>query len=176
MPLYDADKLLEQLDMVFAPLPEAERELMKSLARREMVETPIITMATKRSWVDAWEDEQTKAKHPAGYHVMTWRVGHGSPQNGEAIIFAMLLVDVVTVHVYSFAPVKEDGTGKDSVIWFKEIVFNPDTTFGPLAGEALVLDWARLLQTEEEHEQFMEAREGAIEKGVAAAAAAAKPS
>jgi hypothetical protein len=177
MPLYDADNLLEQLEFILAPLPPAERDLLKRLAQREMIETPVITLATQQMWVDAWEHPETKEKHPGGYQMLSWRVGHTSPQNPEAMIFAMLLVDVNTVHVYSFAAVK-DETEKESVIWFKETLFKPSSTFGPLAGEALVLDWAKLLQDEDEYDDFMEKREAAIGTGVeaAAAGASAKPS
>ena len=178
MPVRDADKLLEQLDMILAPLDADSREMMKELARREMVENPVTTMITKRVWVKGWEeeDETTKQKRtiPSGYHSLSWTIGHSSPQNPEALIFAIFIVDVLTAHVFSFAPVKTDDD-KDTVIWFKEIVPHFDTAFGPVAGEALVLDWARLLQDEDEHEAFMEGRSDAIEKGKVAAAAGARP-
>lgn len=176
MPVSDAENLLEQLDMILAPLDAESRELMKELARREMVENPVTTLVTKRVWVNGWEDKDEAGavkQHPAQWHTLAWRIGHSSPQNPEAIIFAMLVVDVVTVHVFSFAPVKTDDD-KDTVIWFKEVVLNPDATFGPCAGEALVLEWARLLQDEDEHEEFMEERAKALEKGKAAAAAGAR--
>jgi hypothetical protein len=173
MPVRDADKLLEQLDMILAPLDDDSRDLMKEWARREMVENPVTTMITKRCWVKGWEEEDDKGQKrtiPSGYHSLTWQIGHSSPQNPEALVFAIFIVDVVTAHVFSFAPVKTEDD-KDTVIWFKEIVLNPDTTFGPVAGEALVLDWARLLQDEDEHEQFMEGRTDALEKGKAGVAA-----
>jgi hypothetical protein len=163
MPISDADKLVEQLDLILAGMPAAEREVMKEWARREMVTHPVVTLATKKTWVDGWTEERdgkSPVQHPSGYRSLTWNVGHQSPQNPEAIIFAMMIVDLVHVHVFSFAPVAdEEGQPKDRVIWFKEVIFQPDTTFGPVAGEALFMDWARLLQSDEEYEEFLAGRE-----------------
>lgn len=169
MPVTDADELLKNLDtLVLAPMPAHERELMKGWAAREMVEKPIVTLVTKKVWVDAYEDEQTHQKVPGGHRSLNWRMGHSSPQNPEAIIFAMMIVDVVNVHVFSFANVKTDDD-KETVIWFKEIIHEPETTFGPVTGEALFLDWALLLQDEDEHAEFMEERAKVMEKASARA-------
>lgn len=152
MPLTDADEFMKQLEIILAPIPEGNKAIMKEWARREIVLGSPIVLATKKSWIDAY-DAANGATVPAGYHVLSWRVGHASPQNPAAIVFAMFDVPAsnggpTEIHVYSF------DTSGDGVAWFKEKVFQPDTTFGPLTGEGLFEDLRALLATEEEEEEL----------------------
>lgn len=160
-PLSDAETFLKELDAVLSPLPEANRELMKAWAAREMVMAPVITKTTARVWVDAYTSTDGK-NHPAGYHTLEWRMAAASPQNPEALIFAMMQVDGDHVHVFSFAPVKMEGD-VEGILYFKEILYRPETTFGPMSGEALFEEFKRYLATDEEREELAEAEEKAAE-------------
>jgi hypothetical protein len=164
MPIPDADSLLEQLDKnVLAPIPEANRRLMLEWARRELVLGSPIQLATKRMWVDSYTDNGTTV--PATWRTMAWRVGVSSPQHPDAVIFAMFDVPstaeggATEIHVYSFEP--GDGGG---VSWFKEKLFNPDTTWGQVTGEALFEDMRQIMATEEENEAIDKAQEAAAER------------
>lgn len=169
MPLSDAEKFLTELDAVLTPLPASNRELMKAWAAREMVMAPVITKTTAKVWVDEYTEEGGK-KRPAGYHTLEWRMAAASPQNPEAVIFAMMQVDGDHVHVFSFAPVKLEGSDETGFLYFKEILYHPETTFGPMSGEALFEEFKRYLATEEEREELAEAEDKAAE-----AAAKAQP-
>lgn len=175
MPFSDKDELLKQLDMILAPMPANERELMKAWAGRELVEKPIIMMMTARLWVPEYEKDGQK--HPAGVRSVEWRIGNPSPQNPDALIFAMVPVgEPAEVHVFSFAPVPvEEGSEEMTVVWFHETIFHPDTIFGPITGEALFEEFARLLLDEDEHEDFMSKREAFIERALREQRAAARP-
>jgi hypothetical protein len=157
MPLTDAETFLSQLDQILAPLPEANRELMKGWAAREMVMTPVITRTTCRVWVDAYADKE--GQHPAGFRTLTWNMGKASPQNPEALIFAMLSVDTDHVHVFSFVPVQTDG--QEAMLYFREVLYKPEMTFGPMGGEALFEEFCNLLATDEEKEEVAKAEEKA---------------
>lgn len=166
MPFSDKDELLKQLDMILEPMPENERELMKAWAGRQLVEKPIVMLMTARLWVDEYEKDGKK--YPAGVRSLEWRIGNPSPQNPEAIIFAMIPVgEPAEVHVFSFAPVPvEEGSEKMTVVWFHETVFHPDTIFGPITGEALFEEFALLLLDDDEHEDFMAKREDFIRRAL----------
>ena len=168
MPFEDKDKLLEQLDLILAPMPTNERELMKAWVGRQLVEKPIVMLMTARLWVDEYEKDGKK--HPAGVRSLEWRIGEPSPQNPAALIFAMIPVgEPAEVHVFSFSPVPIDETkpdGETTVVWFHETIFHPDTIFGPITGEALFEEFAMLLLDDDEHEDFMAKREEFIRKAL----------
>lgn len=164
MPIADADALMEQLEKnVLGPIPEGNKRLMLEWARRELVLGSPIQLATKRMWVDAYE--ANGATVPSTWRTMAWRVGVSSPQHPDAIIFAMFDVPSTAeggpteIHVYSFEPGENGG-----VAWYKEKLFNPDTTWGQLTGEALFEDMRQIMATEEENEAIEKAEDAAAER------------
>jgi len=148
----ETDQFVAMLDTVLAPIPEAQRELMKRWAEREIASTAIITRATARLWVDAYLDDAEK-EHPAGWRMVNWAVGAASPSNPGAVIWAMLQTDVAHVGVYSFQLVKDEA-GEEGVVYFKERIYEPSTTYGPVTTSALFEEFSRYFATEEELEKL----------------------
>lgn len=161
--LESTDNIVQMLRTILDPLPELEKEMIARWAQREAVSAALITVATQRVWVNAYEKDGKMV--PAGYHTLTWEAGGASPSNGSATIFAMLQADDEHVHVYSAAVTKTAGSEDVSVQYYREVLFRPATVFGPITGEALFEEFANYFATEEEQEQIEKARVQAEEKG-----------
>jgi hypothetical protein len=155
--LENTENIVTMLKTILDPLPEHEKEMIARWAQREAVSSALITVATQRTWVNAYEKDGKL--HPAGYHTLTWEAGAPSPHNANATIFAMLQADDEHVHIYSAAMTKVAGSEDVSVQYFREVLFHPDTVFGPMTGEALFEEFCNYFATEEEQEKIDKVRE-----------------
>lgn len=159
----DGDEIAAMLGTVLDPIPEKKRTLMIEWAKREIQTRPMIIQASARVWVNAYsykDDAGAEHRVEAGFSSLTWAVGQPSPQNPNATIFAMLLDDgpgaqgpQSKIAVYSFVSVKVEGSDDVGIQYFKEIVYRPDTTFGPISGEGLFLEFFDFFATDDEREE-----------------------
>ena len=147
-----ADEMMKMLDTVLVGVSQERRDIMKQWAHREMTQKPLIQQATSRQWVNQYTDEKTGRTVAAGFHTLRWEVGQPSPSNPGALIFAMLQVDDDHVKVFSFQLVEYEG--KDTAVYFHETLYQPDTTYGPIAADALFEEFANFFATEEEMEKL----------------------
>jgi len=115
--------LTELLEKVLAPFDEGRRAQMIAWVDQEVQTRPI---------VDCVEDRKGSA----------WKLGEESPSHTGAIIFAMLLHESLrAVVVYTFtATAVEDDPNAMAFEYFRETIFEPRFTHGPISGDALYAD------------------------------------
>jgi|GEM_PF-2769503 len=152
----DDELIAEQIDNlgnILAGIPDEKRTIMLAWAAREMKTRPILAMCSARFF----DDEGIPGKRPPGPQTVSWEVGKYSPTYGKATIFALLLDDgpegkgpQSKVLAYSFEAVEQGG--RTGVLLYKETIYRPDHTGGPLSGEAIFRDWFDFFATDEERE------------------------
>jgi hypothetical protein len=118
-----ANELVEALERVFQNVDDGRRAQLIAWAAEELGTRPVITLLENDNGA-------------------VWEVGKPSPSNDEAIVFAMLMDDDRrAVHVYC-AGFAVDGSGNEGTLYYKETVWRPRHTWGPLSIDALWNEWS----------------------------------